>query len=160
MTLGISFDEGAPVAQWIKRCLTDLVDRVRSPFEAKSYQPLLEYHFTQPSIVLMRLKYSMIEKDVKSQVIHSSITRFFCITGLWHPKNKSYVFKTRTVPFYPPTERFGDIAMSLVSVRPSVRTPVRKRFFLCPLYKLNTVWNILMIFHSYVKGHDDGRIQK
>ena len=28
-----------PVAQWVKRWSTDLADRVRSPLEAKSYQP-------------------------------------------------------------------------------------------------------------------------
>ena len=30
---------GAPVAQWVKRWPTDLVDRVRSPLEAKSSEP-------------------------------------------------------------------------------------------------------------------------
>ena len=43
----------------------------------------------------------------------------------------------------------GDIAMSLESVRrPSVRPYVRKH---CPLHNLNTIWNILMILHSYVE---------
>ena len=30
---------GAPVAQWVKRWLTDLADRVRFPHEAKSSRP-------------------------------------------------------------------------------------------------------------------------
>ena len=32
-------DQGAPVAQWVKRWPTDLADRVRSPLEAKSSLP-------------------------------------------------------------------------------------------------------------------------
>ena len=31
--------KGAPVAQWVKRWLTDLADRVRSSLEVKSSQP-------------------------------------------------------------------------------------------------------------------------
>ena len=48
--------------------------------------------------------------------------------------------------FYPPTKRFGDIVMSLASVSMSVH-----KHFLCLLYNSNTVWNILMILHSYVE---------
>ena len=32
-------EDGAPVAQWVKRWPTDLADRVRSSFEVKSSHP-------------------------------------------------------------------------------------------------------------------------
>ena len=35
----LAYEHGAPVAQRVKRWLTDLVNRVRSPFEVKSSQP-------------------------------------------------------------------------------------------------------------------------
>ena len=34
-----SYEDGAPVAQWVKRWPTDLADRVRSSLEVKSSQP-------------------------------------------------------------------------------------------------------------------------
>ena len=41
-----------------------------------------------------------------------------------------------------PSEGSGDIAISLASVCPPVS---------CPLFNLNTLWNILMILHSYAE---------
>ena len=49
--------------------------------------------------------------------------------------------------FYPPIERFGGY-----SDEPGVlRRPSVRKDFSCPLNNLNTVWNIMMIFHSYVE---------
>ena len=45
-------------------------------------------------------------------------------------------------PFLSPTGRFGGY-----SDEPGVRPPV----LFCPLNNLKTVWNILMILHSYVE---------
>ena len=44
--------------------------------------------------------------------------------------------------FIPRPKGSGDIAMNQASVRPPVS---------CPLYNLKTIWNILMILHSYVE---------
>ena len=43
---------GSSVTQWVKRWPTDLADRVRSSLEMKSSQPLAEFHFTQPFIII------------------------------------------------------------------------------------------------------------
>ena len=42
--------QGGPVTQWVKHWPTDLADRVPSPLEAKSSQPQMELHYTQPFI--------------------------------------------------------------------------------------------------------------
>ena len=55
--------------------------------------------------------------------------------------------------FLSPTETLGGFSdepgVCSSSVRPSIRTSIRKHF--CPLNNLNTVWNVLMILHSYVE---------
>ena len=67
---------GAHIAQWVKSCPTDLVDRVRFQLRAKSSQPWMEFPCTQPFIInlqLSRYDWNTIEKDVKSHVIYPSI---------------------------------------------------------------------------------------
>ena len=52
--------------------------------------------------------------------------------------------------FIPRPKGSGDKVMSLELVcHLSLHTSVHKLF--CPPYNLNTVWNILMILHSYVE---------
>ena len=75
--------------------------------------------------------------DTSCLDLHISIADSFITTKIYDKRDDFDL-----LIFIPRPKGSGDIAMSLTSVRPSVS---------CPLYNLNTVWNILMILHSYVE---------
>ena len=97
---------------------------------------------------------AVICQDYRSRVFvltKNSFTGLVCQTWAWWRRFAwHHQLKCIDFLFIYQLRGYGDIAMSLayVVVCPSVHPPVN---ISCPLKNLNTLWNTLMILHSYVE---------